>query len=246
MIVTIHQPEHLPWLGLFHKVRRADLFVVLDAVQFRKNYFQNRNRLLSAQGPYWATVPVLHHGVDKRLDLIRTNETVRWREKYLRGVEQNYRKHPGFGLHFGWLDRILRSGADRLVEINLAIFDAMAPSLGVSTRRVLASDLHAEGQKSDLVLALCRKAGATRYLAGPAGRSYLDLPSFETAGIAVDFHEFRHPRYPQRGATEFVQALSALDALMNVAEGGAALLDDDAELAAPASPDPLREEEIGD
>jgi len=58
MIVTIHQPEHLPWLGLFDKIRRADLFVILDCVQFRKNYFQNRNRIRTESGWTWITVPV--------------------------------------------------------------------------------------------------------------------------------------------------------------------------------------------
>lgn len=227
MIVTIHQPEHLPWLGLFHKVRRADVFVVLDSVRFRKNYFQNRNRLLSANGPYWVTVPVLHHGVDKCLHLIRTNETVRWREKILKGVEQNYRRHPNFEHNFTWLDRTLRSSGDRLVDINLALFDEMAAPLGVSTRRVLASSLRPEGAKSDLVLDICRRMGATRYLSGPTGRSYLDLAAFEAAGIQVDFQQFRHPRYSQMGSGErFVPLLSALDALMNLGPSAAGLLDD--------------------
>jgi hypothetical protein len=47
LIVAIHQPEHLPWLGFFNKIDQADLFVLLDVVQFRKNYFQNRNRILA-------------------------------------------------------------------------------------------------------------------------------------------------------------------------------------------------------
>lgn len=227
MIVTIHQPEHLPWLGLFHKVRRADVFVVLDSVPFRKNYFQNRNRLLSPNGPYWVTVPVLHHGVDKSLHLIRTNETVRWREKILKGVAQNYRRHPCFETNFAWLDRALRSPDDRLVSINLALFDEMASRLGVPTRRVLASDLRPEGAKSGLVLDICRRIGATRYLSGPTGRDYLDLAAFEAAGIAVDFHRFSHPTYAQAGWTQrFQPQLSALDALMNLGPVAAGLLDD--------------------
>lgn len=225
LIVTVHQPEHLPWLGLFHKVRQADLFVVLDSVPFRKNYFQNRNRLLGARGAYWATVPVFHHGVDKRLDRIRTNETTRWREKYLRGVEQNYGKHRGFAKHFGWLEAILGSNQDRLVEINLAMFDAMAAALAVGTPRVRASAIGSTATKSDLILDLCRRSGATAYLSGPYGRTYLDQAAFASAGVQIQFHHFEHPRYPQRDRADFVPNLSALDALMNLDHEAARLLD---------------------
>lgn len=59
MRVTIHQPEHLPWLGFFHKMAFCDVYVLLDNVQFTKNNYQNRNRLIDEKGTvYWSTVPV--------------------------------------------------------------------------------------------------------------------------------------------------------------------------------------------
>lgn len=52
MVVAIHQPEHLPWLGFFNKMANADEFVILDNVQYRKRYFQNRNKILVNGGGY--------------------------------------------------------------------------------------------------------------------------------------------------------------------------------------------------
>ena len=60
MLVAIHQPEHMPWLGFFEKFLRADVFVVLDDVQFSKGDFQNRNRVKGREGALWLTVPVAH------------------------------------------------------------------------------------------------------------------------------------------------------------------------------------------
>jgi hypothetical protein len=60
MIVAIHQPQYLPWLGYFDKMLAADLFCYLDCVQFKKNEWQNRNRIKTAQGWQWLTVPVMY------------------------------------------------------------------------------------------------------------------------------------------------------------------------------------------
>src|SRR5205823_11747690 len=91
MLVTIHQPEHLPWLGFIDKARQADLLVLLDDVQFRKNYFQNRNRVRAAGGPVWVTVPVLTKGnADQEIREVQINSegSPRWREKYWGTIEQ--------------------------------------------------------------------------------------------------------------------------------------------------------------
>src|SRR5437660_776329 len=97
MRVTIHQPEHLPWLGFLDKARRADLLVLLDSVQYRKNYFQNRNRVRAANGPAWVTVPVLTKGnADQEIREVQINTegSPRWREKYWGTIEQSYRGAP--------------------------------------------------------------------------------------------------------------------------------------------------------
>src|SRR5260370_16603293 len=97
MLVTIHQPEHLPWLGFLDKVRRADLLVLLDTVQYRKNYFQNRNRVLTANGPAWVTVPVLTKGNSDQAirDVHVTPQgSPRWRDKYSPTPDHPYPTTP--------------------------------------------------------------------------------------------------------------------------------------------------------
>src|SRR5438093_11374148 len=89
MRVAIHQPQFLPWLGYLDKIDQADLFVVLDNVQFKKNEWQNRNRSPTAQGWQWLTVPVLHT-VGQRIMDTSINQTVDWQSKHLRDVDMHY------------------------------------------------------------------------------------------------------------------------------------------------------------
>jgi len=99
MIVTIHQPEYLPWLGFFDKVRQADVYVMLDHVQYRKNYFHNRNRIRNHAGVVGVTVPVLtRERFGQALLEVEINDlgSPRWREKCWHSILQAYRKAPHF------------------------------------------------------------------------------------------------------------------------------------------------------
>jgi hypothetical protein len=217
MIVTIHQPEHLPWLGFFHKMRRADRFVILDNVQYRTNYFQNRNRVLGANGPFWLTVPVRSRGhVASSIADIVIDDSQAWGERHRKSLEACYGRHPHFRRYADVLRTILESPWQRLADLNLAIIEAFRSALDIGTPMVRASELGVEGRGSELLLAICERMGAATYLSGPSGRDYLDESLFANRGIAVQYHEFHHPVYPQRGANEFVSHLTALDALANL------------------------------
>ena len=99
MIVAIHQPQYLPWLGYFNKMMASDIFCYLDNVQYKKNEWQNRNKILSKDGWQWLTVPVLHRfGQDIREIVI--NSTERWRHKHLQALQTNYAKAPFFKKYF--------------------------------------------------------------------------------------------------------------------------------------------------
>jgi len=130
-IATIHQPEHLPWLGFFAKVAAADLLISLDTVPFRKNYFQNRNRVLGPDGgAHWLTVPVrLDDHLAGQIRLVPIAEDGRWRRKHLRTLEHRYRRHPHFDEVFGRIAPILEDEWDRVAELNHALIDALKETM---------------------------------------------------------------------------------------------------------------------
>jgi hypothetical protein len=146
---------------------------------------------------------------------IEIDEHQDWRKKHLRSIEQNYRRAPGFAAKFELLTQQYAAPGKGLAELCFSQLGFWLNELGIGTSLVRASQLGVEGTKSELVLALCKHVGATRYLSGPLGRDYLDESSFSAAGIELRYHAFHHPTYPQQYG-EFLPGMAVVDYWMNV------------------------------
>jgi WbqC-like protein family len=203
LTVAIHQPEFLPWLGFIDKLRQCDVFVFLDCVQFEKNYFQNRNRIRTAVGSAWLTVPVLTKG--------RSTQTID--EVTIRAEDSWRRKHHGPAL-----EDLYAAAGRSLADFNIAVIGWLAGVFGLERRFVRASALGVKGKRSELLLAICQALDATEYLSGVSGRDYLDESRFRAASIAVRYQDFHHPEYRQCYAP-FVSHMSAVDLVFNVGDG---------------------------
>jgi WbqC-like protein len=220
MIVTIHQPHFLPWLGYLHRMAQADLFIVLDHVQFERANYQNRTRVLMGGEQRWLTVPVIQRSqkeriLDKEVDN-RLEGTRRWGPIHHATLRQAYREAPHLAAYLPELKRIFDARWTGLVELNLALLGFLRDAFGIRTPLVRSSTLAAEGAKSELILALCRAVGADCFLGGLGGtRAYLDSAGFERAGIEVLWQQFSHPQYAQCGGGPFVAGLSSVDLLFN-------------------------------
>jgi hypothetical protein len=233
MFVTIHQPEHLPWLGFFDKLRQVDLFVLLDTTQFAKDDFQNRNRVKTAAGPAWVSVPVYKRGRSEQLilDVAICNDR-NWRNQCWALISRSYADAPYFEQHRPFFAELYRRDWTSLAELNITLIAYLAEQLGLGGRFVRASTLGVcERGPTRVNLAICRAVGATAYLSGRAGRDYLDESQFAEHGIAVRYQEFRHPVYPQLWGP-FAPAMSSLDLLFNCGPDSRRLLDEANQCAA--------------
>ena len=214
LTVAIQQPTYLPWLGYFEQIARADVFVLLDTVQFEQRSWQNRNRLRTVAGePFWLTVPVDDLPLDtaiKDVTIARRDRT--WRRKHLGSIRASLGAAPEFKRYFPAIEAWVGADTTSLAELNIAGIGLMVEWLGLKTRLVRASDLDVLGASSKLVLAICRKLAATHYYSAAGSATYLDRSLFDAAGIQVSFQNWTHPVYPQ-GAGEFVPQLAAIDAL---------------------------------
>lgn len=219
MILTIHQPEHLPWLGFFNKMAFAEQYVLLDGVQYRKNYFQNRNQILGTNGKQWLSVPVEQtgHSGERICDIrIANDSNPKWKEKYIRTIKLSYCKHPFFNDIYPFFEGLLNKEYSFLVDFNLEIIFYFCDVLNIHPKFVRSSALKSNGLKSDLILSICRELNADTYIAGPSGRDYLKVDDFVKSGIKVLYNDFVHPTYEQKNKGAFVPYLSILDLLMNV------------------------------
>ncbi len=212
MRVAIHQPQFMPWLGYLDKIDQADLFVVLDSVQFKKNEWQNRNRIRTAQGWQWITVPVLHK-FGQRLDEVRINQQRDWQGRHLRALEMHYGRAPHLDQYLKELREIYRRTWDRLTDINLAVIRWLLDAFGIKTPLRLASEMHLRNEPTDRLIDICRAVGATQYVAGAGAAHYLDRMRFEASGVWLEEQHFRHPIYPQC-YEPFVPGMAAIDLLL--------------------------------
>ncbi|MDC3293779.1 WbqC family protein [Alphaproteobacteria bacterium] len=217
MILTAHQPVYLPWLGLFHKIALSDLFCFFDVVQYQRRDFNNRNLILGSGGTQWLTVPVFSKG---RLDSKITDIKIQnrdWMAKHIRSIELNYRKTPFFRVYFPGLTNIMSTEFDYLVDLNFALLVYFLDALRIQTPVVKASSYDFVGEKSDLVLDMCKKLGCDKYIFGEQGQNYADRSSFHDAGVRIFFQKYNHPIYNQF-SEEFVPFLSIIDLLFNHGE----------------------------
>ena len=217
MVVAIHQPEFLPWLGFFDKMKKADKYIVFDNVQFKKRYFENRNKIKQNDGPVWITVPVKSKGrYVQKINEVKIDNGSLWQKKIWNKIKHCYSKSPHLNEFENEIKDIIFSGKHEfLLDLNLAFIMWFRRVLGVNTPVEFSSDLGVEEYKaSDLILEICRVSGATQYLCGPSGKNYLNLDDFCQAGIEVVWQEFKHPRYFQQGR-DFIPSLSALDIVLN-------------------------------
>lgn len=219
MVVTIHQPEHLPWLGFFDKVRQADVFVLLDHVQYRRRYFQNRNRVRGRDGEVWVTVPVKVKGrYDQPINAVEIDGSPRWAEQCWNTLSHCYGRAPFFAGHAPFFEALYHRPWRRLAELNETLIRYLLDALGIRVEIVRSSALEPTGRKGELMLEICRRLGATAYLSGISGRDYLDRAQFAAAGIELTFQEFHHPVYRQLHEP-FIPCLSAVDLLFTHGPG---------------------------
>ena len=227
MRVAIHQPHYLPWLGYLHRMAQADAFIVLDHVQFERRNYQNRGRILVDGEGQWLTVPVVQRSQKERiLDKAIDNAGKRpWGPVHYATLRHAYRQAPHFGAYAAALRALLESPWERLVDLDAAMLAFLRDAFDIRTPVLRSSELGVDGAKSDLILKLCRAAGADTLLAGFGGsREYLDADAFAREGVRIEWHQFTHPEYPQCGGGPFVPGLASLDLLLNCGPASRALL----------------------
>jgi hypothetical protein len=217
MIVAIHQPNFLPWPGFFDKMDSADVFVILDCVQFEKNGWQNRNRIKTAQGWNWLTVPV-QHKFGTTIARTRITNTIKWQKKHINALITNYSRAPFYKTHEDFFHDIYSKEWEFLPRLSSAFIRHFAEKIGITTEITSASSPEEwPDDPNRRLVSIVKKMGGDIYLAGAGSRDYLEEEPFREAGIKVVFQDYQPAEYPQLYG-EFIPGLSVVDALFNVGD----------------------------
>ncbi|KAA3602784.1 MAG: hypothetical protein DWQ06_06320 [Calditrichaeota bacterium] len=214
MLVSVHQPQFFPWLGYFDKINKADIFVILDNVQYKKNEWQNRNKIKTQNGSQWLTVPV-NYKFPQKMNEVTLDKKSKWQNKHLNGIKTNYSKTPYFADYFEVVEKIYSESSNSIAEFNTFLVKEICGILGIQTPIHIASELGEFTESPDeRLIEICQHFGSKKYLAGSGGKGYMNLEKFSNSEIEVIFQSYTHPTYPQLFG-DFLNGVCILDLIFN-------------------------------
>jgi hypothetical protein len=207
-----HQPTYAPYLGLLHKVARADVFVVQDDLRYVKDEVSNRNRIQQGDGWKWLTIAVHKNNSSTYATVTAADE--RWPESHQRILAGSYARAPHIDRFAGLYERNAANRNAPLSVINLATVEWMLDLFGLDPQVVVESDLALPSfdNPNDRLISLADRYSCDRYLSGAGGRGYIDETRWSAAGIELAWSDF-DPKPYERGGLPWVPNLSALDAI---------------------------------
>ena len=219
MFVSIHQPNYLPWLGFFDKIKSSDKFVIFDNVQFPrgKKHFGHRNKIKTNNGDIWLTVPLIGKSELKDFNTISINYENEWIQKHLNLIKNFYKKSPYFSKYYENLESILAKKYDSLHELNTSLILFFLKELKIETEILYASEIcPPEIKGADRINFILKELKATNYISGtgPGSLRYIDEQEFKNNNINLIWQNYKHPVYKQQ-YKNFIPYMSIIDLLFN-------------------------------
>jgi len=223
-LITIHQPNYLPWAGFFHKWMISNAFIILDTVQYHKNEWQNRNRIKTSQGAQWLTVPVTYRFPENIEQVGIANKP--WARKQIAAIEQSYAKAPYLDKYWPELKSTFEQPWQNLCALNVAMIRTLGSFLECDAPLLLASNMAKVSDDPTLrLIELCKALDGTAYLSGSEGRNYLQTSAFQNANMELYFQHVEAPVYPQLHG-DFISHLSVLDVLFHCGDRSSKIIRD--------------------
>ena len=212
MIVTIHQPDFLPWCGFFHRIKKSDLFIILNDVSYEKQDYQNRVRIKTPKGLLWLNVPVKHEKVLIKEKIIDNHHY--WQKKIIHSIKTNYSKTKNFSEYWPRIEKLILNKEPFLAEYNTTIIKGLMEIYEIKTKTVLSSQLGITTKKNQRIIDLMKKVGGTVYLSGNGGKEYNNEKLFKKNGLLLLYDDYLEIEYEQLYG-KFFGGLSSIDLLFN-------------------------------
>jgi len=224
MKVGIIQSNFLPWRGYFDFIRKVDLFILHDDLQYTKGDWRNRNKIKTPSGPQWITVPVHYHHTDQLIEETTIDDSKPWVQSILNKIRNSYQKAPCFEPYFSELSDLLLEPTLSISNLNLHLINWICSHLDIQTPITFSRAYHPQGARTERLIGILEQVGATTYLSGPAAKAYLEPDLFEQAGICLEYKIYNYPEYEQL-YHPFDPAVSVIDLLFMVGEKAKEYLD---------------------
>lgn len=221
MICAVMQPTYFPWLGYFDLIDQADHFVFYDDVQYVKQSWQSRNKVLTSSGATFLTVPVYKSDLETSIHSIQIDYRKPWVKKHLKTIYFNYGKNDFFDEVYPVIEELLQKQYSNLAEFHIAVITDIAERIGIDTTLIKSSTLPVTlATKDRRLVEICNHLNDSIYISTLGASVYIEKESeggeLKKSGIDLLYHHYEHPLYPQRGSSDFLPYLCIIDLLMNV------------------------------
>jgi hypothetical protein len=201
MNCVILQPSYIPWRGYFDQIDRADVFVFYDDVQYDKHGWRNRNQIKTDQGRKWLTIPVHSGGVVEKsipINRVKIDWSKPWNEAHWKALTFAYNRAPFFSKYAVLLETFFQRHDIYLADFTIALTETLTRELGIKhTLFMRSSEMGVTGKKTDRLIQILVKLGATHYISGPSARDYIENDKFAASGITLEYVDYNYPEYPQ-------------------------------------------------
>ncbi|NKD85341.1 WbqC family protein [Haematospirillum jordaniae] len=208
------QSSYIPWRGYFDIIASVDLFVFYDDIQYTKGDWRNRNKVKTLRGAEWMTVPVSYKSVSQLIAETPVDPGRWWRQKHLRTWQNHYRSAPYFDAAMDVLAGFDDPQHTTISQLNIYLIRRICAYLDIKTPMILSSELSLQGSRTDRLVDMIKKLGATTYLSGPSADAYLDKDAFRTHGIQLEYKSYDYDPYPQLWG-DFIGGVTVLDLIAN-------------------------------
>lgn len=215
--IAIMQPTYLPWIGYFALMNYVDKFVILDNVQFNKRSWQQRNKILSASGPIWLSVPVFSKNNNLQLiNEVQIDQMRNFYNKHLKAIKLNYTKSQYFDMYFYQLEKIFSSDYKYLIDLNLSLIKWIKDILNIKTKLILSSKMRSIGKREHLLLNICIEEGSNFYVSPLGSKIYLEKTNiFKENNIYIQYFNYIPKKYVQVYSNNDY-FLSIIDMILNI------------------------------
>jgi hypothetical protein len=215
MSVSVHQPDFIPWVGYFEKIRSSKQFYILDDVQLSRRGWTHRDKLILNNLEKWLTIPIKKKGnFDSLIKDIKIDNDIQWKKKHLSSIKMSYGKAQNFAFIFKVINDIYNKNHNYLIDLNLDFIEKICEVLKIKVSMEFTSSLKTNSSGSNRILDIAKLSGEKIYLTGEPSLNYLDINAFKNAGIAIKIFKLDVNEYKKK-YFGFNSKISCLDYLFN-------------------------------
>ena len=215
MITTIHQPDFMPWIGYFDKIKSSELLIYLDDVQFSRRGWTHRDKIKVLDKFVWLTVPIeKKNNYHQSIKELKIKDNLALYKIHLDIIKNAYRKSKNFDQVFPSLEKIYKKNFNFLIDLNIEIIDLFCDFLEIKKKTFFSSQYNISTKSTERLIDLLEINNSKKYLTGEPSKSYIDTDIFKNKGIEIIWHNLDEKEYIKK-YERFDRNLSTLDFLMN-------------------------------